>query len=75
MTSVIFVFNFIVLSHSSLNNPFHFVTAVNISFDESCHFIFSDSVIMFGKPNSTIILKGVILNDAHSNTSRFETVK
>lgn len=34
-----------------------------------------DSVIMLDEPSSTIILKDVIPDDAHSNTTRFETSK
>ena len=30
---------------------------------------------MFDEPNSTIILKGLISDDACSNTTRFETLK
>ena len=29
---------------------------------------------MFDEPNSTVILKGGIPDDAHSNTTRFETL-
>ena len=30
---------------------------------------------MFDEPNSTVILKGVIPDDARSNTTGFETLK
>ena len=58
-----------VLSRSNLNNPFHFLTTVNIILINFVTSLFTEYVIMFNEPNSTIILKDVIPNDAYSNTN------
>ena len=49
------------MSHSSLNNHFHFFSTVNILLDNFVTLLFTASVIMFDKSNLTIILKYLIM--------------
>ena len=60
-----------VLIHSSFDNPFQHTFGEILSL----HYLLTNSVIMLGQPNSTIILKGVMPDDACSNTTRFEKLK